>query len=116
MKNMDSVLPDGAKGIQSEGFAVAFGGDKIVFTLKPRPRDGSDWEATEKHYTVHAGQNSGVVDIHETYSFPDGHKEHRTLFALRVDDLPTVLQQLSSMLPRDDWLDTPVADRVDEAP
>ena len=50
-------MPHGAKGIQGMGFAVAFGDDKIVFTLNPRLDDDPDREATEKHYTVQAGQN-----------------------------------------------------------
>ena len=74
--------------------------DKIVFKLKRRLDDDPDWEATEKHDTVQAGQNSGVIDIHETRSFPDGDKEHRTLFALRADDLRRLCNSFHQSCPR----------------
>ena len=96
---MDPVLPLGAKGIRGDDFAIAFGGDKIVFTLKPRLEEGLDPNEEEKHYTFQAGRKSGVIDLHETRSFPNSRKEHRTLFAMRADYLPPALQQLASMAP-----------------
>lgn len=65
------VLPLGAKGIRGDDFAIAFGGDKIVFTFKLRPEEGLDRDEAEKHYTVQAGK-SGVIDLHETRSIPQG--------------------------------------------
>jgi hypothetical protein len=92
-------LPHGAKGIEGEGFAVAFGGDKIVFVAKPQPQGQPDDEDTEKHYTFHSGPDSGVIDLHETTLDDSGQKLYRTLFALRTDDLPAVLGELAPMLP-----------------
>jgi hypothetical protein len=91
-------LPHGARGIEGDDFAVAFGGDKIVFITKPCPEDQSDRDQPEKHYTFHAGPDSGVIDLHETTLDEDGQKHYRTLFAIRHDDLPAALGQLAPML------------------
>jgi hypothetical protein len=96
---MTAILPHGAKGIQGDGFAIAFGDDKMVFTIKQRLADGSGPEISERHYTFHAGKKSGIIDLHETRSRPDGRKDHKTLFALRADALPWVLQSLTPLLP-----------------
>jgi hypothetical protein len=80
--------PHGAKGIEGYGFAVEFRGDKIVFMPKA---DGST-----THYTLHAGPNSGVIDLHQTGS--DG-ETHRTLFAVRKDDLLGLLQDMTAVVP-----------------
>jgi hypothetical protein len=85
-----NALPHGAKGIEGEGFAVEFRYDKIVFVPK---NDGG------KHFTLHAGPDSGVMDLHETTIDAAGREQHRTLFALRKDDLLPVLQELSPMVP-----------------
>jgi hypothetical protein len=91
-------LPHGANVFDGEGFAVAFGADKIVFIAKPRA-DGQTVEPrTEMHYTFHAGPESGVIDLHETTTAANGQKHHRTLFAMRTNDLPPALQQLAPML------------------
>lgn len=91
-------LPHGAKGIEGEGFALAFGPDKVIFSPKPLA-DGRPVELqTEMHYTFHAGLDSGVIDLHETTICADGQKHYRTLFAMRANDLPPVLQQLAPMI------------------
>jgi hypothetical protein len=91
-------LPHGAKVFEGEGFAIYCGADKAVFIAKPRA-DGQTVEPrTEMHYTFHAGPESGVIDLHETTTVADGQKHHRTLFAMRTNDLPTALQQLAPML------------------
>jgi hypothetical protein len=82
------ALPHGAKGIEGDGFAVEFRGDKIVFVPKA--------DANAMHYTLHAGPNSGVIDLHETSS--DG-EDHRTLFAVRKDDLIGLLPEMASVVP-----------------
>ena len=65
-------LPHGAKGIEGEGFALAFGPDKVIFSPKPLT-DGQPAEPqTEMHYTFHAGPGSGVMDLHETRIAPTG--------------------------------------------
>jgi len=47
-------LPHGAIGIEGDDFAVEFRADKIVFIHKSAGQG--------KHYTFHAGPNSGVFD------------------------------------------------------
>jgi hypothetical protein len=83
-------LPHGAKGIEGEEFAIEFRGDKIVFVPKSA--------GAGKHYTLHAGTDSGVTDLHCTTIDAGGQKHHRTLFALRTDDLPTALAEIAPML------------------
>src|SRR5437016_440511 len=82
------ALPHGAKGIEGDGFAVEFRADKIVFVPK------ADSKAT--HYTLHTGANSGVIDLHATGG--DG-ETHRTLFAIRKDDLFGLLQEMAPIVP-----------------
>ena len=85
------ALPHGAKGIEGEGFAVEFRDDKLIFVLKSL--------GGGKHYTLHAGPDSGVMDVHETTTDDAGRQQHRTLFALRKDDLLPVLQELAPIVP-----------------
>ena len=81
-------LPHGAKGVEGEDFAIEAGYDKIVFVPKSA--------GTKVHYTLHAGPDSGVIDLHETRP---GHDGHRTLFAMRRDDIPTLLGDTAAILP-----------------
>jgi hypothetical protein len=81
-------LPHGAKGIEGDGFAVEFRGDKVVFVPKAI--------GNSTHYTLHAGPNSGVIDLHETGN--DG-QTHHTLFAVRKDDLLKLMQEMSPVVP-----------------
>jgi len=83
-------LPHGARGIENEEFAIEFGGDKVELLRKS---DGKG-----KHYTLHAGFRSGVIDLHETLVDEAGEKRYRTLFAIRRDDLPAVFGEFTSML------------------
>src|SRR5213594_1933042 len=85
------VLPHGAKGIEAEDFALQFGDDKVILVPKSAGQG--------KHYTFHAVPASGVIDVHETTIDADGRVQHRTLFALRRDDLPPMLQELAPMVP-----------------
>jgi hypothetical protein len=91
-EHMDRVgLPHGAKGIESDDFAIEFRGDKIVFVPKSH--------GAGNHYTVHAGPKSGVIDLHETHPGADGREQHRTLFAMRRDDLAALLGEAAPRLP-----------------
>ncbi len=73
-------LPHGAKGIESDEFVIHFGADKFVFAPK----------STGGHYTLHAGPNSGVIDVHETpHAGVPG--QRRTLFAIQTQALPPIL-------------------------
>jgi hypothetical protein len=93
-------LPHGAKGIEGEGFAISLSDDKIVFISRSRPESlPAEVAEKEKHYTLHAGPASGVLDLHETTLDADGQEQHRTLFALRRDDLPAILGEFAPMLP-----------------
>lgn len=84
-------LPHRAKGIESEEFAIEFRGSKIVFVAKGAAGSGH-------HYTLQAGNRSGVIDLHETH--PEaGTDRHHTLFALRRDDLASLLGEAAPMLP-----------------
>lgn len=84
-----NILPHGAKGIESEDFAVELRGDKIVFV--PKAAGGG------QHYTLHAGMHSGVIDLHETHPEADGQEQRCTLFAMRRDDLATLLGEAAPM-------------------
>ena len=84
-------LPHNAKGIESDDYVVSFGGDKIVFVPKTAGRG--------KHYTLHVGPDSGVIDLHETQPAPAGDEQHRTLFAVRRDDLTALLGDTAAILP-----------------
>jgi hypothetical protein len=81
------ALPYDAKGIEGDGFAIEFRADKIVFVPKA--------EGSTTHYTLHAGPNSGVIDLHETGG--DG-ETHHTLFAVRRDDLFGLLQEMAPIV------------------
>ncbi len=82
------VLPHGAKGIEGDDFAIEFRADKIVFVPKA--------VGNAAHYTLHMGANSGVIDLHET----GGNGEtHRTLLAVRKDDLLGLLQKMGPIVP-----------------
>src|SRR5437764_10432300 len=78
-------LPHGARGIEGEDFAIEFHDDKAVFVPKGM--------GPGKHYTFHAGPDSGVLDVHETTYDAEGQEQHRTLFAMLQDDLPAILGQ-----------------------
>src|SRR5882724_7387590 len=84
------ILPHGAKGIDTKDFAVEFRGDKIVFAAKSA--------GAGKHYTFQAGSKSGVIDLHETQQYTAGSDQHRTLFAVRRDDLIGLLGHSGPML------------------
>ena len=83
-------LPHGAKGIEGDAFAIEFRGDKVVFIVKSGD--------TGEHYTLHAGLNSGVIDLHQTQPNTEADDPHRTLFAMRRDDLPGILGQFAPMV------------------
>jgi hypothetical protein len=84
------ILPHGAKGIEGDDFAVAFGGDKVVFVPKSA--------GNGTHCTFQAKPASGVMDLHETGIDADGREQHRTLFALHADNVPAVLGELAPMV------------------
>jgi hypothetical protein len=84
------ILPHGARGIEGDNFALQFGADKIVFV----PRSAAHGE----HYTFHAGPASGVLDLHETQMSSGRSEQHRTLFAMRRDDIPAMLGAITPLL------------------
>jgi hypothetical protein len=84
------ILPHGARGIEGDNFALQFGADKIVFV----PRSAANGE----HYTFHAGPASGVLDLHETQMTSGRSEQHRTLFAMRRNDIPAALGEMTPLL------------------
>src|SRR5437764_121284 len=84
------ILPHGAKGIESEDFAIEFRGDKIVVIQKSA--------GGGRHFTLHAGRDSGIIDLHETEPAAEA-QTHRTLFAMQRDDLLAVLGESSAIVP-----------------
>jgi len=84
---MPSQLPHGASGVEFGDFVIEFRKDKVVALAKNR----------DEHYTLHAGQASGILDLHRTWREADGTERHQTVFALHRSDLPTVLAELSPM-------------------
>lgn len=74
-----------AKGSSLNEFAIQAGSNKIMFI--PRNKNGS-------HYTLHFGVRPGILDLHETWKDRDEIK-HKTLFAMRLSDLPDLLSELS---------------------
>ena len=84
------TLPHGARGIEGENFALQFLADKLLFV----PRCGAEGE----HYTFHAGPVSGILDVHKTQMSSGRSEHHRTVFAIRRDDLPAVLNAMKPLL------------------
>jgi hypothetical protein len=84
------ILPHGARGIEGDNFALQFGADKIVFV----PSSTTNGE----HYTFHAGSASGVLDLHRTQMSSGRSEHHRTLFAMRRDDIPAALGAMTPLL------------------
>jgi hypothetical protein len=85
------TLPHGARGIEGDSFAVHFCADKIVFVPKAA--------GSGRHYTIHAGPGSDVLDVHETEMRFGNRKRHHTLFAMRRDNIPTALAAVAPLLP-----------------
>lgn len=84
-------LPNGAKGIECEDFAIEFTGNKVLFIVKAR--------GINRHFTLHLGGKSGAIDLHETTDDDTGQKQHRTLFAIRADELQGALQGFEDIVP-----------------
>ena len=84
------ALPHGAIGIEGSDFAVEFRSDKVVFILKSR--------ACGSHYTLHVGNQSGVLDLHETRLNAAGERARRTLFAIHRDDFTATVSELTPLL------------------
>ena len=82
------MLPLGARGFRFEGISVEERPDGKICLFLPRLPDGS-----EIHYTLHPGNASGVLDLHETRTFSDGARTHRTVLAIRLEDVGRVLEK-----------------------
>jgi hypothetical protein len=85
-----SVLPHRARGIEIENFALQFLSDKILFV----PRTVGNGE----HYTFYVEPASGILDVHETKMSSGRSEQHRTLFAMRRDNLPAALSEMMPLL------------------
>jgi hypothetical protein len=84
MTKMTPKLPHGASGIEFGDFVIEFCKDKVVALAKNR----------DEHYTLHAGQASGILDVHRSWRGVDGIERHQTVFAMQRSDLPALLAQL----------------------
>lgn len=82
------VLPYGACGIEAGPLAIQFGRDKLIFIIK----------SANDHFTLHEGKQSGVLDVHRTWTNENGVVSHETLFAIRHSDIPSLLSELSFQL------------------
>lgn len=81
-------LPHGATGIEAGPLAIEFRRDKAVFLIKP----------SNEHFTVHAGNQSGVLDVHRTWTDEHGAVRHQTVFAMRHVHILPLLTELSPQL------------------
>lgn len=73
-------LPHGARGIEDGPLVLEFRGDKVIFLIRP----------LGAHFTLHAGSNSGVLDLHRTWTDEPGAVRHQTIFAIRHADVPAL--------------------------
>lgn len=77
------------RGFETGEIAVEVRGDKIVFA----PRTAGD----AKHFTLHFGLGSGIVDLHET-SEGTGDAARRTLYAAEREELQARLPEFKALL------------------
>lgn len=80
-------LPHGAKGIDLGEGIIAFAKDKIVFS-----RQGA-----REHVTLHFGPATGVLDVHKTWTADDGSPGHQRIYAIRHDDLASLLEEVGPL-------------------
>ena len=78
------MLPNEARGIEADNFAVEFLADNIIVIQ----------ENTGDHYTLHFGGESDVLDVHRTWKDADGREKHQTVFAIQRTDIPALLNEL----------------------
>jgi hypothetical protein len=78
-------LPHGANGFEFDDFAIEFRADKVILFRK----------SSGDHYTFHLGNQSGVLDVHRTWKDETGVERHQTVFAMRHEDIPALLGDLS---------------------
>ena len=82
---MNGPLPHGAKGFDLGKAVLVAANDKLVVKSK----------AALHHYTVHFGNHSKVLDIHETREAADGAVTHTTLFSIPHANLTAMLQDIA---------------------
>ncbi len=82
--SLDASLPHGANRLDLGEVTIVFLKDKIVIAPAGSP----------KHYTLHAGTNSGEIDIHET-TVDGSVKSWETLFTITRDNLALMMQELA---------------------
>jgi hypothetical protein len=81
MSDERAMLPQGARRIDIADLVLELGRNKVVMLRK----------SAGDHYTLQAGHQSGIIDLHRTWRDANGGEHHETLFAMRRDDLFTVL-------------------------
>lgn len=80
------MLPNGAKGIEAGNIILTTGRDKLIVARK----------GAEEHYTLQSGTQSGIIDLHRTWT-SDGETKHETLFAIKHDRLPALLNAFAPL-------------------
>jgi len=85
-----SMLPHDARGIDFDMLAFQFCPDGKMLLL---PKSGNG-----PHITIHPGNKSGILDIHKTYTMPDGTKKHETIFAMRNEDIPQLISEIAPLM------------------
>lgn len=83
--DISNPMPHNAKGFDLGDLVIMFCPDKALVTRK----------TAGDHFTLHFGYRSGVIDVHRTCK--DG--QHKTIFAMRRDNIPALLGDLASLLP-----------------
>ena len=88
--NVAELLPHNARGVDLGDFVMLFCADKTIVTRK----------IAGEHFTLHSGYKSGVIDLHRTWKDGQGCEQHRTIFAMRRDNIPALLRELTSLSQR----------------
>lgn len=76
-----TTLPYGAKGIEAGDIVLEHGKDKIVMLAK----------SSGDHYTLQAGTQSGIIDLHRTWRDDNGVTHHEAVFAMHHEQLTDFL-------------------------
>lgn len=82
---MNGPLPHGAKGFDLGKAVFVAANDKLVVKSK----------AARHHFTLHFGNHSQILDIHETTEAAEGAVTHMTLFSIAHANLAAMLQDIA---------------------
>jgi hypothetical protein len=80
-------LPHDTKSIDIGDFVIVFLPDKILVSRK----------IIGDHFTLHCGEKLGMIDIHRTWVDSQGCEKHTSIFAMRRERIPALLEELGSL-------------------